>query len=156
MRARLPNVKHLGIHPLFGPQSAKKSWRNHKLVVCTNVPSSAKVLMEFFENQGLVAIKMSAEDHDRDMAVVQSLTHFIARALSEMGGVKKSTVATSAFMQLCKMLELLTLDSWELFETLQTGNTFAAPVRASFMRKLREIEDKIRPTLISDSGRGIY
>jgi len=145
MRKYLPAAELLGTHPLFGPQSAKDGWHGHKMAVCPITPPSVKSesLLKFFRNEGLRLIEMSAEEHDREMAVVQGLTHFIARALVECE-VQDSELATTAFDRLRKVMEILGEDSWELFATIENGNPFAGEVRQQFIARLAEIERRLQ------------
>lgn len=145
MQKHLPNNRTLGIHPLFGPQSAKEGLAGHKVVVCPSRPPSPKEICfrEFLVKRwGLRVVELGAERHDQQMAVVQGLTHFIARALCEMG-VAGSEFSTAAFEHLCGCIKLLGGDSWELFQTIQQGNPFAADVRKRFMEQLEMLERRI-------------
>lgn len=144
MQKRLPKIELLGTHPLFGPQSAKDSWRDHRLVICRLAALSAKaeLMLQFFREQGLQLFEITAEQHDRQMASVQALTHFIARALAGCE-VSNSELATTAFSHLCKVAELLGNDSWELFKTIELGNPFAAEARRRFMQELESLERRL-------------
>lgn len=132
-------------HPMFGPQSAKDGWQGHRLVVCPVATPSAQseLVLQFFRDQGLKLFEMTAEQHDREMARVQALTHFVARALAQCE-VKQSPFGTFAYDHLCKAVELLGGDSWELFETIELGNTFASEIRHEFMLNLQKLERKLQ------------
>ncbi|MDP3993766.1 MAG: prephenate dehydrogenase/arogenate dehydrogenase family protein [Candidatus Doudnabacteria bacterium] len=144
MRKYLPQIELLGTHPLFGPQSAKDGWHGHRLVICPIAASSPKseFMLQFLRDQGLRLFEMTAEQHDRQMANVQALTHFIARGLTGCE-VSNSELATTAFGHLCKVAELLGADSWELFKTIELGNPFAAEVRQRFMQELENLERRL-------------
>ena len=144
MRSYLHDVQILGTHPLFGPQSAKEGTWKHKIVVWPVTASSKETdqMLAFFRDSGLDVIEMPPDEHDRQMANVQALTHFIARALADMN-VNKSPLATSAFDHLIKVNELLGRDSWDLFLTIQTGNPFAEEVRRTLLTKLTSLENSL-------------
>lgn len=144
MQKYLPQGQFLLTHPMFGPQSAKETWDGHRLVVCpTNTPSpKSEFVLQFFRDQGLKLFEMTAEQHDREMARVQALTHFVARALKECE-VKSSPFGTFAYDHLCKAVELLGGDSWELFETIELGNPFAAGIRREFIESLLKLERRL-------------
>lgn len=145
MHKYLPQIDLLGTHPLFGPQSAKDGWRGHRMAICpvSSLSEKAENLLQFFRGQGLRLIELSAEEHDRQMASVQALTHFIARGLAGCE-VSNSELATIAFGHLCKITELLGADSWELFKTIELGNPFAAEIRQKFMQELESLEKKLK------------
>ena len=145
MRKYLPYSDFLGTHPLFGPQSAKDGWYGHRLVICPVTAPSIKseLMLQFFRDQGLRLIELSAEEHDRQMASVQALTHFIARGLAGCE-VSNSELSTTAFGHLFKVVELLGADSWELFKTIELGNPFAADIRQKFIQELENLERRLK------------
>ncbi len=145
MQKYLPQAELLCTHPMFGPQSAKDGWQGHRLVVCPVTTPSAKseFVLRFFRNQGLRLFEMTDEQHDREMARVQALTHFVARALKECE-VKSSPFGTFAYDHLCKIVELLGGDSWELFETIELGNPFAQEIRREFIENLQKLERRLK------------
>lgn len=162
MQKYLPRAEILGTHPLFGPQSVGKNYSRfsvsiklsdkflvlqsrHKIAVCPVQNNSAKTefLSSFFRKVGLEVVSITPEEHDKQMAPVQALTHFIARALNELR-VAESEVATKAYEHLVKVARLLGSDSWELFQTIENGNPFAAEMRQRFVGKLLELEERLK------------
>jgi prephenate dehydrogenase len=87
MQAELPEfVEIVGTLPLFGPQSAPPGIHGRKIVVCAvrgarTARRLAALLRRMF---GLQVILTTPEDHDRQAALVQGLTHLIARVLVRM------------------------------------------------------------------------
>ena len=140
-----PSVEIIGTHPLFGPQSAKNGLGEHRVVICPERVSdlrSAKMQSLLTHGFGLRTLERDAETHDREMATVQALTHFVARGLAGCG-IQQSGLATVAFEKLCEAAELLGGDSWELFQTIELGNPFAAEIRARFMEELQQLERRL-------------
>lgn len=145
MREHLPHAELVGTHPLFGPESAKGGLLGHTIVLCPIVVCSAHLrhLRTFCSRDlGLNIIEIGPEEHDRQMATVQGVTHFIARAASEIG-IGPSNLSTAAYRHLLEVTRLLKNDSWDLFETIQQGNPFAREMRRVFMEKLKELESRI-------------
>jgi prephenate dehydrogenase len=139
------SVEILGTHPLFGPQSAKTGLAGHRIAICPARISSSRALEAhalLADGFGLKVIETEAETHDREMASVQALMHFIARGLAECG-IRRSEMSTMAFDNLCDAAELLGSDSWELFKTIEIGNPFAAEARARFVEALSLLEKRI-------------
>ncbi len=144
MQRFLPeSVEIIGTHPMFGPQSGRDGISNLKVVLCAQ--SSARVdRLEVFlrERLDLKVMRMSPEAHDSEMAYVQGLTHWIAKALREIK-LPDLDLSTPAYRYLIRIEEILREDSDALFRTIQAENPFAAEARAELMKKLREIEESI-------------
>jgi prephenate dehydrogenase len=133
----------IATHPLFGPSSIKKEDRELKIVLC---PVRTKILEKI---TGFLAEKLkfqviikSAEEHDREMAMVQALSHFLAKALNEIN-IKSSDLSTLSYNHLLKMKEILENDTKALFETIENENPFAAEYREKLIDKLIEIHEEL-------------
>jgi prephenate dehydrogenase len=145
IRQYFPEADVLATHPLFGAQSFALPNVTCKLVVCEpEKPSEVYgfMLAYFRDEMKLRIIHVSPEQHDREMANVQALTHFIAKALVELD-VKASGLSTPSFDLLVQLTGLLAKDSDELFQTIQNGNPFAADVRARLLKALAEIDSRL-------------
>src|SRR5271157_2175238 len=73
----------IGLHPMFGP--TVKSIKNQTIIVCPARAKEARValLVDIFEAQGAVCTIATPEEHDRTVAVVQGLTHFVTLCVAE-------------------------------------------------------------------------
>ena len=134
----------LATHPMFGPDSAKDSIRNAKMVLCP-VRVDEEVYRRFkiyLLRKGLVITEASPEEHDRDTALSLALPHFVGRALEEMG-VKPLAIDTEGYKRLLTILGVVTNDTWQLFMDMQNYNRFAEVTRRNFMAALNKVEDKI-------------
>ena len=96
---------------------------------------------------------MTPEKHDSEMAYIQGLTHWMAKALREIK-LPDLGLATPAYHHLLKIEENLREDSSALFRTIQAENPFAAKARAELMAKLRDIDREIA-TLRRGGGRRV-
>lgn len=144
MQEILPeNVEIIGTHPLFGPQSGRDGIEGLRIVFCPAKTSKADEIKSFLRDKLKLAVfEKSPEEHDREMAHVQALTHFVARALAELH-VEESEIATVSYEELMRAARLVSEDSWELFQTIQLGNPFAQTKRKAFIEKLVEIETRV-------------
>lgn len=83
-----PGVEVIGAHPLFGPGSGGKG-RTVALVPTERSARWLPILTDVFRDAGLHVATVSAGEHDRKMAVVQALTHFMyvswGRTMEQMG-----------------------------------------------------------------------
>ncbi len=140
-----PRVETLGLHPLFGPQSGKDGIRGLRVALCpVRIGNERyyKVCDFLTEKLGLLCLKTTPERHDREMARVQAMTHFMSRALKKIG-LQPSPMATKAYEKLQEFSAIVLSDSWDLFLTIQRGNPFAEEMRQSLMRELEELEEGI-------------
>lgn len=132
-------------HPLFGPQTVEGgSVAGKSIVVCPfNDPGQEKI-MEFLKDKlQLEVIKMTAEEHDREMAWVHALTFFVGRSLAKLDP-PKSRLTTGYYQKLLDLVELEQAHSIELFNTVERGNPYSAEVRKKFIKELLDIDEEIR------------
>ncbi|MDZ7785564.1 MAG: prephenate dehydrogenase [Candidatus Saccharibacteria bacterium] len=144
IRKLLPKQLLAATHPLFGPQTAD-SLAGEVLVVCPEV--SDKKAMKEIESLAvqfkLKITRMSAEEHDREIAVVQGLAFFIARILKD-NKLHEQKLSTPSFRRLLHLAELEEHHSDELFYTIQSGNRFTSEIRRAFIDEALRLQDEIR------------
>lgn len=127
-----PHVEIIASHPLFGPASAAEGVAGHRIAWCPLRGRECRLLAAFLRARGLEVIPTTPDQHDRDMAVVQGLTHLIARALSRLGPLPQR-MATRSFERLVQAAAMVQDDSPELLATILRANPHAAGVRARFL-----------------------
>ncbi len=136
----------LGTHPIFGPQSvAKYGLSGSKIVICNESFSKEEYqsIKNFLsEDLKLQVLEKSAQEHDREMAFVQGLSHFLGRALAKMQ-IKDFDSSTFSYKHLIELKELLKDDSWELFKTIQNYNPYAKKLRKDFLDMLKYLNKKL-------------
>ena len=142
-----PSVQFIGTHPMFGPESGRRGIRGLKVVLCLPDravdPHRVGAVRGFLEaDLGLEVFEMSAEQHDVEMAYIQGLTHWMAKALREIH-VPDPALGTVAYRHMMKIEENLRHDSDDLFLTIARENPFAADARRELSERLREIEEAI-------------
>ncbi len=76
-----PHVDVIATHPLFGPQSARGGLKGLKIALCPLHGARHVPVAAFLRRLGLRVIVTSPENHDRELAMVQGLTHLIAKVL---------------------------------------------------------------------------
>ncbi|MEM7755124.1 MAG: prephenate dehydrogenase [Planctomycetota bacterium] len=144
MNDRLPNhAQILGTHPLFGPQSvAEKGLAGQRLAVCrVRIDDAVYAAVERVLSGalGLDVIETTADEHDRQMALVQALTHLVGHAAAELD-LADLPLGTLAYRRLRQLAQNISGDSEELFDAIQGRNPYAAGVRARFV----EAVDRVR------------
>lgn len=145
MLKHLPTqVSILAAHPMFGPDSAKDSIRNAKMVLWPERVDAAvyRSIKIYLLRKGLIVTEASPAEHDRETALSLALPHFVGRALEAMG-VKPLMIDTEGYKRLLATLEVVSHDTWQLFMDMQNYNRFAKVTRRNFITALNEVEDKI-------------
>ena len=133
MRRLLPShVDIVASHPLFGPQSATTGIEGLKIAVCP-IQGRRHVRLAAFLRKvlGLTVIMTTPEDHDQEAAVVQGLTHLIAKVLLRMGPLP-TRMTTKSFDLLSEAISMVQHDAPEVFEAIEKANPYAETVRRRF------------------------
>ena len=136
-------VDIVGLHPLFGPNSGKDGIQGLNITV-VNVRGNreAEVCGFLSARLALNVFACSAEEHDRQMAYVQGMTHIMSRVFNMMD-VPHITQETKTFALLRQMADLVKNDSDELFMAMQKDNPFAAATREKFFAAVRVLEERL-------------
>ena len=73
----------IGLHPMFGP--TVKSLRQQTIIVCPARADETQLqpLLSLFRAEGALCTLTTPEQHDRMMAVVQGLTHYVTLCMAE-------------------------------------------------------------------------
>ena len=73
----------VGLHPMFGPTVS--SLKSQTIIVCPARIDDKKLqdLVAIFRNEGARCTITTPEDHDKMMAVVQGLTHYVTLCMAE-------------------------------------------------------------------------
>jgi prephenate dehydrogenase len=136
------HVDLVATHPLFGPQSAKTGLAGLRLVVCPIRGERHERLAAFGRSLGLTVTVTTPEEHDREMAYVQALTHLIGRSLVNLD-IPDEQLKTPSYQHLLELCALIGGDTFELFSAIQTLNPYAAEVAESFVAQARSLLDRV-------------
>lgn len=147
MAEGLPDgVDIIGTHPLFGPQSGRNGIANRKIAICPVRGRAAPRVAAFLRHALRLRVHVTTpEQHDRDAALVQGLTHLIAKV---MVGLEPFPVelTTASFDLLVQAVDMVRHDSPGVYLAIEQANPFAAEVRERFFA----LADEVRAQL--DSG----
>jgi prephenate dehydrogenase len=137
-----PGVRIAGTHPLFGPQSGKDGIAGLRIAVCPvrGAPDARRVAAFCRRALGLKVFLVTPEDHDREAAVVQGLTHLIARVLMAMEPLP-TRMTTASFDRLMQAVDMVRHDSPAVFRAIERDNPFAAEVRDRFFALADQARD---------------
>ena len=145
MKASLPeSVSILATHPIFGPDSASDSLKDHKIFISPiriNKKPYQKI-KTYLASKELVLIESTPEDHDEQIAISLALTHYIGRTLSEFGAAPLN-IDSEGYKRLLHILEVVENDTWQLFYDMHRYNPYAKKKRATFMQAMQKIDKQI-------------
>jgi prephenate dehydrogenase len=139
------NVQCIATHPMFGPDSGKDGVEGLPMILC-DLRVEAKTLRwwsDEFSRWGLRVIQMSCEQHDREAAWSQGITHFIGRTLSELSA-RPTDLATTGYKTLLTVMEQTCNDPIQLFYDLQRYNPYAKQMRMGLRGAIEVVMEQLR------------
>jgi len=144
MVANLPaHVEIAGLHPLFGPQSAADGLAGLRLVVCPvrgrRVFRLAALLKAGF---GLETQFATPDEHDREMAMVQGVTHMVARLVASLDE-RPTRMATRSYALLMQAVDMVRRDNPAVFDAIALRNPFVAGVQEQFFEAAVALRDDL-------------
>ena len=136
-------VDIIGLHPLFGPQSGKYGIEGLNITVCNVRGSRDAKLVPFLKDKlGLNVIIATPEQHDKELAYVQGLTHLIGKVFVGLN-LPEFAQTTKTYDLLKQMVEMVRYDSDELFRSIERDNPYAAQAKEEFFAAVAELEKKL-------------
>ncbi|WP_375690781.1 prephenate dehydrogenase/arogenate dehydrogenase family protein [Pseudooceanicola sp. LIPI14-2-Ac024] len=139
MRTLLPeSVDILATHPMFGPQSARDDLSGRQVVLCPVRSHRWRRVAAFLKCRlGLDIVVTTPEDHDRQAAMTQGLTHLLARALASLGDQPR--IRTQSYSLMAEALAMVAGDAPEVFEAVTRGNRHVEPLARALTLSLSEL-----------------
>ena len=134
MQRILPDhIRIVGTHPLFGPQSAKNGLKGLRMAISEvrGAKDARRIAAWCRKVLGLKVFNVTPEDHDREAATVQGLTHMIAKVLLKMEPLP-TRMTTASFERLMQGVDMVRHDSPAVYQAIERDNPFAAGVRERF------------------------
>ncbi|CAL5198700.1 unnamed protein product [Lathyrus oleraceus] len=108
-------------HPMFGPESATKSWSGLTFVYeKVRIKNQEKRIarcekfLDMFGREGCRMVEMSCDDHDRYTSKSQFITHTIGRVLDILM-LESSPINTKGYESLLNLVENTCGDSYDLY-----------------------------------------
>uniref|UniRef100_A0A383WE60 Prephenate/arogenate dehydrogenase domain-containing protein n=1 Tax=Tetradesmus obliquus TaxID=3088 RepID=A0A383WE60_TETOB len=126
-----PELDILCTHPMFGPDSGKGSWEGlnfmYEAVRVGKDPrrqQRLELFLDFWRSQGCRMVEMTCEEHDRQAASTQFVTHTVGRMLGAMD-LASTDINTKGYENLLQLVNNTKNDSFELYYGLFLYNTNA-------------------------------
>ena len=152
LRGLPAHVEIVASHPLFGPQRAGDGLAGLKIAVCPLRGGSGLRVAAFLRHVlGLTVIVTTPEAHDREAAMVQGLTHLIAKVLVQMEPLP-SRMTTRSFDLLVRATEMVRYDAPEVYQAIEHANPYAASVRRRFFELASGLDEALERPAGTASG----
>ncbi len=137
-------VNVIGTHPMFGPDSGKNGIAGLPLVFCPvrGAPECAEAWFGEFEMMGLRVFRLAPDEHDREAAYTQGITHFIGRVLGDLD-LKPSAIATMGYDKLLEIIQHTCNDPFQLFVDLQRFNPYTAQMHSHLRSSLSKVQSQL-------------
>lgn len=137
-------VSIIGTHPMFGPDSGKNGIEGLPLVFCPVRGSKerADFWLNEFKAMGLRVFCLSPDEHDREAAYTQGITHFMGRVLDDLA-LKPSEIGTKGYEQLLEIIEQTCNDPYQLFVDLQRYNPYTQAMHGHLRSSLQKVQDQL-------------
>jgi prephenate dehydrogenase len=152
LRRGLPEqVDVVATHPLFGPQSAVDGIKGLKIAICPIRGARGPRVAAFLRKAlGLKVVMTTPDAHDREAAIVQGLTHLIAKVLVQMEPLP-TRMTTRSFDLLMQAEGMVRHDTPEVFEAIERSNPYSQHVRRRFFDLASALDAKLADILPSSS-----
>jgi prephenate dehydrogenase len=134
------NVDVVATHPLFGPQSAGDGIRGSRIAICPIRGRRFRVAA-FCRKLGLDVIMTTPEEHDREIAQVQGITHLVASVLGKME-LQPTRLTTRSFERLMSAVDMVRHDAPEVFQAILRGNPYAGDVLKRFKAMTSALDEQ--------------
>ena len=131
MKRLLPSdIQAIATHPMFGPDSGKNGIEGLPFII-DNISATDGLYqwwVDEFTSWRMDVVKMSCDQHDREAAWSQGITHFIGRTLAELN-LGQTRLATKGYQTLMGVVEQTCNDPLQLFYDLQRYNPYTKQMR---------------------------
>jgi prephenate dehydrogenase len=169
MHKNLKTKQILGAHPLFGPGARSVANQNFILTPTNDDEQAlAQKAKNYLETRGARVTLMTPQEHDRKMAVVLGLAHFIAivaaDALLSTDEIKNTeSIGGITYKVLLTLVESVLTEDVELYASLQMNlpnllelerlfkdkagewaHLVATQDRAEFIRRMKALKEKVQ------------
>jgi len=139
-----PGTPLLATHPMFGPDSGAGGVAGLPMILWPVRLGEERYRKweGFFASFGLQVHRLAPEEHDRQAAFTQGLTHYLGRVLAELG-LQASPIGSLGYRRLLGIVEQTCNDTWRLFLDLQRYNPHTPEMRRALDRALETLKAKL-------------
>ena len=152
MDEAIPTIKHLGVHPLFGPDSYAEN-RNNLMIITPSeqYPELGSYWSEIFASWRFFTKLITPKGHDKSIAYSQGLTHFVGNVLKRMD-LPNTDTPTRGYKMLRDVEQFCENDTAQLFKDMLLYNPESVNMFKRFLDATNEVSANIRQENIDTSG----
>lgn len=152
MDIHIPGIKHLGVHPLFGPDSYDTNQINLMIITASGqYPDLAGRWDEIFTSWHFHTKILTPDAHDKSIAYSQGITHFIGNVLEKMG-LPETDTPTQGYKMLRDVARFCSNDTAELFRDMLLYNPQSMEMFKLFLKASHEVSSYIRRENVQYTG----
>jgi len=131
----------LSIHPMFGGDS--EIALSNIIVVHESGREEERAILNEFIKSGAVISKLDVEEHDRKMAEIQGVAHFLLVSMADFLRYKKDELryASPIFTVLYKLASRIINQNWEMYYRIQKN---AEDVRQQFLERALKLHENLK------------
>jgi chorismate mutase/prephenate dehydratase len=132
---------YLSIHPMFGGDS--DIGLSNIIIVKESGRDEEKLILDEFRKNGAILSRLSPEEHDKRMAEIQGIAHFLLLALADFLRFKKEDLcyASPIFSVMYKLASRIINQNWEMYFIIQKN---AEEIREDFLKRAKELHERIK------------
>ena len=143
-------------HPMFGPDSAKYSWKNKKFVywfhnIFYDKTNIINQYLDFWKKKGCSLIELQPIQHDLITANSQLITHFVGRSIPDFK-FEANDISTDGFKSLLNIKEHSKNDSFDLFKALAIKNNYSKKCIHLFLYNIYNLYNTLYPSGLKESA----
>ncbi len=131
----------LSIHPMLGGDSELAL--SNVIVVRESGRDEEKVILNELRRCGAVLSRLDVEEHDRKMAEIQGIAHFILVSMADYLRYDKEDLkyASPIFTVLYKLASRIINQNWEMYYQIQKN---AEEMRRKYLERAMELHEKMK------------
>lgn len=141
MKENIPaDCEIIATHPMFGPDSYYTA-KDKLPMVMSNISASNEnynFWTSYFASKPMRIEDMTPDEHDKNVAYSQGITHFVGRVLSDLH-LSKGSIDTLGYTKLLEIIQQTCNDNWQLFLDLQNYNPYTQQMRKELQSSLTTI-----------------
>lgn len=141
MKEKLPpNIGIIATHPIFGPDSINQTTYPLQIMmhVVRDRHNKYHYWKNFFSHQKMTILELSPEEHDKQAAYSQGITHFIGRALKPIIQ-NTNSINTLSYQHLLTVVQQTCNDTFELFRDMECYNPYSKKIIGEFVATCNQI-----------------
>jgi prephenate dehydrogenase len=145
MKTLLPRtVSILGLHPLFGPDSAARTLAGKTIVICPVRISQSRLtsITSILRQNKIDVLRMSPDKHDQFIAQTLFLTQFVGRGLSRLN-LPGANNTTRNYFYLQQIINTSVHDSDELLCDIYRYNRHCTYIPSRLIKRFKSFAQEL-------------